>query len=179
MNQFLSKLLMKKETLSDLPPFRCPTGFRIRCFRPGDERDWEELIRHSFTREIKFAHKIGDHVPSCAERVLFICKGGEPVATATAWETGGEDGQRWYLHMVGVKPEYSGRGLGFAASLAALHKMEESGAEAAYLETDDFRLPAIRIYLKLGFLPVHTDASHPGRWERILRQTADHTPKKS
>ncbi|HEY2493777.1 MAG TPA: GNAT family N-acetyltransferase [Paenibacillus sp.] len=170
MNQPLSKLIMKKETLSDLPVFHCPLGYRFRHFQPEDERNWEDLIRHSFTREVKFAHKIGDQVPCYSDRVLFICRGDQPVATATAWETGSDDNRNWYLHMVGVLPEYSGKGLGFAASLAALQKIREAGGESAFLETDDFRLPAIRIYLRLGFQPLYIDESHPGRWERILQQ---------
>ncbi|WP_125653904.1 GNAT family N-acetyltransferase [Paenibacillus baekrokdamisoli] len=169
MTQTLSKLVMKKEELSILPAFHCPTGYRIRHFQSGDERNWEDLIRLSYTREVKFAQKIGNHTPFYPDRILFICRGEQPVATATAWDTGKEGSMSWYLHMVGVLPEYSGKGLGFAASLAALHKMKEEGGDAAFLETDDFRLPAIRIYLKLGFQPVHMDESHPARWERILQ----------
>jgi mycothiol synthase len=166
-DQVLSKLVMKKEILSDLPSFNCPSGYRLRHFQPEDERNWEDLIRHSFTRDVKFAQKIGDHVPDYSDRLLFICRGDQPVATATAWETSIGDNRDWYLHMVGVLPEYSGKGLGYAVSLAALHKIREVGGESACLETDDFRLPAIRIYLKLGFQPVYLDDSHPGRWERI------------
>ncbi|WP_230198118.1 hypothetical protein, partial [Megasphaera massiliensis] len=59
----LSKLIMKKEGLSDLPGFHCPTGYQLRHFQPDDERNWEDLIRYSFTREVKFADKIGDHAP--------------------------------------------------------------------------------------------------------------------
>lgn len=169
-NQALSKLVMKKDILSDLPAFLCPTGYLIRHFEPDDERNWEELIRHSFTREVKFTHKISAHVPLYSDRLLFICRGNQPVATATAWELGSGDPKSWYLHMVGVLPEYSGKGLGYAVSLAVLHKIRESGGAAAFLETDDFRLPAIRIYLKLGFQPVYLDDSHPERWERILQR---------
>ncbi|OMC90568.1 GNAT family N-acetyltransferase [Paenibacillus odorifer] len=170
MNQPLSKLVMKKDILSDLPAFLCPTGYLIRHFEPDDERNWEELIRHSFTREVKFADKISDHVPLYSDRLLFICRGNQPVATATAWELDSGDPKSWYVHMVGVLPEYSGKGLGYAVSLAILHKIRESGGAAASLETDDFRLPAIRIYLKLGFQPVYLDDSHPGRWDRILQR---------
>lgn len=168
--QALSKLVMKKEMLSDLPAFHCPAGYRLTSFQPEDERNWEDLIRHSFTREVKFVDKISDHVPLYSDRLLFICRGDQPVATATAWELSSGDPKRWYLHMVGVLPEYSGKGLGYAVSLAVLHKIRESGGAAASLETDDFRLPAIRIYLKLGFQPVYLDDSHPGRWDRILQR---------
>jgi len=166
----LSKLIMKKEGLSDLPGFHCPTGYRLRHFEEDDERNWEDLIRHSFTRDVKFSEKIGDNVPHYHERLLFICKGNQPVATATAWERNSGEHSDWYLHMVGVRPEYSGMGLGYAVSLAALQKVRESGGESVLLETDDFRLPAITIYMKLGFQPLYTDESHPGRWERILQE---------
>ncbi|MCD9021033.1 GNAT family N-acetyltransferase [Cohnella silvisoli] len=165
----LSKLIMKKETLFDLPAFHCPTGYRIRHFEPGDERNWEDLIRLSYTREVDFGQKIGTYSLLFPDRILFLCRGEQPVATATAWQTDKADDSGWYLHMVGVLPEYSGKGLGFAITIAALHKMREVGCELAFLETDDFRLPAIRIYLKLGFQPVYKDESHPARWERIVQ----------
>ena len=36
----------------------------------------------------------------------------------------------------------------------AMTALYEAGAQVAYLTTDDFRLPAIKSYLKAGFYPV-------------------------
>ena len=47
-----------------------------------------------------------------------------------------------------------GRGLGFHVSLACTHIMAAEGRTSAVLQTDDFRLPAIKSYLRLGFAPL-------------------------
>jgi mycothiol synthase len=58
-------------------------------------------------------------------------------------------------------------------SLAVLHYLRERGFRAADLSTDDRRLPAIRTYLALGFVPVYlTDEErfddHEARWSAIF-----------
>jgi len=67
-------------------------------------------------------------------------------------------------------PAHRGRRLGFWACLAALHRFAEEGREAALLLTDDFRLPAIRTYLRLGFRPVYTYESHMERWGKVFSE---------
>jgi len=74
------------------------------------------------------------------------------------------------LHMVGVAKKHTGKGLGFQVSLAALHQMAKEGSEFAVLQTDDFRLPAIKTYLKLGFKPVIVDENQIERWNAIFKQ---------
>ena len=45
----------------------------------------------------------------------------------------------------------------------------ERGYPAAVLETDDFRIPAIRSYMKLGFVPVYDvrGEDHRARWSKV------------
>ena len=38
------------------------------------------------------------------------------------------------------------------------------------LDTDDFRLPAIKNYLNLGFVPVYAGESHLLRWQSIFKK---------
>ncbi|HHY83306.1 MAG TPA: hypothetical protein GX505_11630 [Clostridiales bacterium] len=47
--------------------------------------------------------------------------------------------------------------------------MKKEGWTSAVLETDDFRLPAIKTYFRLGFQPKFTHESHPDRWDKISR----------
>jgi len=70
---------------------------------------------------------------------------------------------------VAVVPEHQGRGLGGQITLAACHAARELGFDEAFLFTDDFRLPAIKTYLNLGFTPDCWHESHAGRWTAILR----------
>ena len=53
-------------------------------------------------------------------------------------------------------------------SLDALHVGLAEGRSRAFLRTDDFRVPALKTYLRLAFEPVISHDSHPGRWRMIL-----------
>ena len=44
----------------------------------------------------------------------------------------------------------------------------DRGLSAVYLTTDDFRIPAIRAYLKMGFVPVISSEDLRIRWEKIF-----------
>jgi hypothetical protein len=41
--------------------------------------------------------------------------------------------------------------------------------QAVVLETDDFRLPAVRTYLRLGFVPEPRTPGEARRWSKVLR----------
>lgn len=59
------------------------------------------------------------------------------------------------MHWVGTHPDHRGRGLASALLIQLLHDFAAWGDHAAALETQDFRLPAIRTYLRFGFLPIY------------------------
>jgi mycothiol synthase len=61
-----------------------------------------------------------------------------------------------------------GKGLGLQVSLAALHHMANSGKEASILETDDFRIPAIKTYLRLGYKPLLIHENQAERWKDLI-----------
>ncbi len=75
-----------------------------------------------------------------------------------------------WVHYVGADPNHSGRGLGLAVVSQVLLEIFDAGHESALLTTDDFRLPAIRTYLKLGFEPDLIHESHFQRWQNVLDQ---------
>jgi mycothiol synthase len=52
-------------------------------------------------------------------------------------------------------------------SLAALHEFVRLSCADAVLETDDFRVPAIKVYLSLGFRPEYRHATHEPRWAAL------------
>jgi GNAT superfamily N-acetyltransferase len=72
------------------------------------------------------------------------------------------------LHMVTVCPEYKGLGLGKAVCAAAVNAFIDNGITEADLSTDDFRIPAIAVYLYLGFRPFLYEESMDARWKTIL-----------
>lgn len=76
------------------------------------------------------------------------------------------------LHMVGTRKGCSGLGAGLAVCAAAADYSFRHGVDTMYLTTDDFRIPAIKIYLKIGFRPVLYDDDQVSRWQAIAKALA-------
>ena len=166
----LPQLCMERKDLENLEEIRLPEGYSLRSFESGDESSWETIIAESFGREDnpdKFSQLMDKDPAFKPERVLFIIYNGEPVATASAWykEKFGIDTGN--IHMVGVRPGHQGKGLGYLINLAALHRFALEGRNWAILETDDFRLAAIKTYIRLGFTPLLVHENQGKRWDKI------------
>jgi len=86
------------------------------------------------------------------------------VATAMALrdraEFGREGGEMGWL---AGDPAHRGQGLGRAVSTAVTARFMQAGFRHIHLYTEDWRLPALKVYLKLGYVPF---LSAPDMWER-------------
>ncbi|MCC7490789.1 MAG: GNAT family N-acetyltransferase [Fimbriimonadaceae bacterium] len=164
------QLVMQRDRLADLPPLPLAGEAVVRCWRPGDEAAWVRLINESFEQRSDVGYfdrrlRDGQFRPA---RVWFATVAGEPLATASAWFVPAWGAAVGALHMVGAASTGRGRGLGRLACLAALHQLAAEGRQTAVLSTDDFRLPAIRCYLGLGFIPRIVHDNQPDRWRAVL-----------
>lgn len=158
---------MRRKSLTDLPDLEVPAGFVLRTFRVGDEAGWAALMTGAiglWDEESTTRLFLGDPGVK-AEGVVFLTTGNDYVATATDKRL--PEVEVGYLHMVGVAPRQRGHGLGRCISLAAVIHMRDRGCREAILDTDDFRLPAIRTYLSLGFMPEMLETDHADRWAAI------------
>ena len=164
-------LCMVRPDLQNLEPLQFPDGYSLRCFAAGDDAAWEAIIAESFGREDnpdRFDARMRTDPAFMPERVLFIVWEGEPVATASAWHMAKYGPETGYIHMVGVRPGHQGRRLGYLINLAALHRFVSEGRTRALLETDDYRLPAIKTYLNLGFEPLLVHENQRERWRKVF-----------
>ena len=167
------QLVMVRHDLDALPDIVLPDGFVIRTYQDGDASGWEQVVSTAFDRPFDFAETMaGDGVD--LSRIGLIWHGDVAVATASAWER-----ERWdavlgqgtgYVHYVATLPGYGGKGLGSAISLWTLHAFVKMGKKRAVLQTDDMRIPAIAVYLKLGFRPLVIDENQYARWQSIFAQ---------
>ena len=64
------------------------------------------------------------------------------------------------------------RRLGRIATELATARLVSEGMGQVYLKTDDFRLPAIRVYLTMGWEPNLYAPDMAGRWEAIRAKLA-------
>ncbi len=171
LNPFSPQLSMRRPSLEGLPALNLPAGYILRSYRPGDGVHWERIIGESFDWKDRDGRFDKDMRPDYAfrpERVLFICRGEEPVATASAWFRPMFGKTTGYLHYVGVLPSEWGKALGREVSLACLHRMKEEGRESAVLDTDDFRIAAIKTYLGMGFIPLLKHENQRQRWRDVF-----------
>ncbi len=165
------QLRMWRDSLDDLAAVEPPSPYRIRSFRPGDEAAWVEIMARgigpSWTLE-RWERDVRQAPCFEPESMFLATVGGRVVGAATAWSL-----DRWtsaigYVHMVAVAPEHRGHKLGYWLTLRVLHRFQERGMRAAILDTDDFRLSAIVLYLRLGFVPRPRHPTHVRRWRAVL-----------
>jgi mycothiol synthase len=164
---------MRRPTLEGLPEIELPPGYTIRTSQDGDGLHWARIIRESFADDrfdvLRFERDMKCHPAYRPDRIFFVCAPDRlPCGTASAYRQEYFGPDAGYLHYVGVCPAYAGKGLGAAVSLAALGKFRSEGLKIAVLQTDDFRLPAIKTYLRLGFSPMIIDKDHPARWDVVF-----------
>ena len=72
--------------------------------------------------------------------------------------------------MVACREESRGKGYGVLLSRWALITLKKEGMETAYLTTDDWRIPAIKSYLGIGFVPDTSTKDVAERWDKIKKQ---------
>lgn len=148
-----------------------PEGYLVRSCREGNIADgegWchacETLNEGRWTYDQFVREMVND--PECGEKNIFlICResDGAIAGTATA-----KNGETPVLHMVGMSTEFMGKGLCRPVCIAALNAMTETGAHRIQLKTDEFRIPAIKSYLRLGFRPWYFEPDMQERWRGVF-----------
>ena len=71
--------------------------------------------------------------------------------------------------MVGTAGDCKGMGGGHAVCLEVVRYFQKHEIKLAYLFTDEFRIPAIKIYLKLGFVPYLYESDMAERWQGVMK----------
>jgi len=158
------------ERLLGSPPDVVPAaGYRVRPYEAGDEPEWFRVMELAFDEpwnEERLAPWLPRILP---DGWLFVVDDdGAVAATAMACHNpaplhpfGGE------LGWVAGDPAHGGKGLGLAVCGAVVRRFLAAGYRRIYLKTDDARLPAIRTYLKLGFVPFLFADGMAERWAAV------------
>ncbi|MBO7345179.1 MAG: GNAT family N-acetyltransferase [Clostridia bacterium] len=148
-----------------------PDGVEIKNWtetqNPLDK--WLDIVQHGLTAK----KENQEYYNNCMFRyehykpqdTYFFLYNGQEVATVTViCDPVKKDG---YIHMVATKEEARGKGIGNLMSFLAVKILKERNMQTAYLTTDDFRIPAIKTYLKGGFFPDLSTEDFKNRWEKI------------
>jgi mycothiol synthase len=167
--------LRMRRNLDNLPEVVLPDGYELRSLTTTDLAAWTQLLgdnaelgRWTIERATPF---FAPGAPVILDGSYFITKDSRPIATAQLdLPAGAPFTPLAELGWVAVRPEHRGHGLGYVVCLAVLRAAAARGFPGIYLNTDDFRLPAIQTYLKLGFEPWLLDPTSPERWRLVREQ---------
>ena len=171
MEPALPQLQMRLESLENLPELSLPEGIALTTATSSDALAFANLMALCYDDSTWTPERV--HKEFLENRMVpvsfLLYRGDELLATASAANHSHHPGLG-YVHYVAAKPDSGVSGLGLQATLAALHEFKKWGLTSSLLETDDFRLPAIVTYLKLGYVPYNTHESHAARWEALKPQ---------
>lgn len=167
------QMLWQESRLGSLPEMTIPAGYALRTFQPGDASQYFRLMDSA-----GFKKWDNETLKPWLAKVLpdgfFIViesATGEIVAAAMATHNpsdlhpfGGE------LGWLAANPEHIGKGLGTAACAAVTTRFIRAGYRRIYLRTDDWRLPAIKVYLKVGYIPFLFASDMEERWQAVCKK---------
>jgi mycothiol synthase len=162
--------------LPAVPVPAVPSGYVVRqCYEP-DLSGVRAVIDADGPIGDRAWDSFQDRIVPGGAFLIAEAASGRPVATASAshnpratrhyFPFGGEVGY------VAVDPGHRGKGLGPAVVALAVARLIEAGYRHIFVGVQGWRLPAVKCYLRLGFVPLlHADGLLP-RWRRICEQIA-------
>jgi len=176
------QMIWPERLLASPPDARAPEGYQLRCFagRIAGNPQADEAALLTLMHNAGFSNWSHEQLVQIAPSVLagghlvaVHLASGKLVASAMARHRPTElhpDGGE--LSWVAGDPEHKGKGLGMAICAAVVGRFLQASYRRIYLLTDDYRLPAIRIYLRLGFEPLLFRDDMAERWAKIRQQLA-------
>lgn len=150
----------------DVPPVA--KGYVLRQLSSGDERPYLDLFHLAFADEDRFAETVG----RALDGGFFVVEhqaSQELVASCVALRGSSsprhvEAGQLGWLV---TDPSHTRKGLGTIVSASVTNRLVAEGNQHPFLGTEDFRIPAIAIYLMLGWRPYIYGDDMESRWRTI------------
>ena len=133
---------------------------------------WLEIVQYGLSegkKDADFYQKTMTALPLYREdKCFFVLENGQAVATLTV--ICDYEKKEGYIHMVACHASARGKGYGTLLNRIAEYTLKREGMNTAYLTTDDWRIPAIKSYLRIGFLPDLSTEDFQERWTKIYKQ---------
>ena len=144
----------------DVPSAPLPAGYALAA--PIDATLWAELLSAGGELGPWDEHRLRTETTCLVPGTqVFVTHGPLPVACAGVYD---RDSASWEIGWIAVRPGHRRCGLGQAVTLLALERARGLVARTILLFTQDHRLDAIRLYLRLGFRPALRHRTHKRRW---------------
>ena len=174
-------MVFQAAEVGSLPGIELPRGYELRAFQQGDEESWAKTLNlGGFTnwnapKVMRYLEdperRVGSCVVAHAADIVSATFASRASYRGAALSTLPSDpSNEGVVDYVVTRPDHQGKGLGRATTVCVTKFLIARGCETVSLSTDEWRLPAIHIYLSLGFKPVMNREDMPGRWEVVLNK---------
>ena len=151
-----------------------PEGYSFSKYKgEEDKMAWVECCKNGLVGDDATEAQFDDSIlgiEACDpyDDVFFLDYEGEHIGTITAINH--TDLNMGNMHMVGMKTEFRGKGLGKYLNNRCIHKLSEEGVKYIRLTTDEWRKGAVKSYLTSGFIPVQYEMGMEERWGKVLEE---------
>lgn len=150
-----------------------PKGYQLRSYQPGDELEYYRVMDRAGwpdwddERLAPWRPRIlpGGWLMVTTQDTQHIA--GTAMALRDMSEFGRPGGELGWL---AVDPAHTGQGLGLILSVAVTALFIKEGYHDIHLYTEHYRLPALKTYLKLGYIPYLYLPEMAERWRAICDQ---------
>ena len=164
-------MIISASRAEEMPEYTVPEGFEVRGYLPGDEESWLKLLNTgeygSDWDRIRLHEFLAG--PERASGSVVVARDNRVVAATFASVEVGRD-CTGRVDFVTSHPDVRGLGLGRVVCTGVVRYLVDKGYQQVILYTDDWRLPAIGLYLSMGFEPEMTRRDMPERWRRVMEQ---------
>jgi mycothiol synthase len=132
-----------------------------RCIQPGEEDELTQLQNRAYAGSWGYnpntVEEIAFHISSstCSRQDIILTYDGYRAVgycwTAIICEKGIPSAKKGRIHMVGVDPNYRGKGIGRELMMAGLARLRNRGLDVAELTVDSQNKVACALYESIGF----------------------------
>ena len=157
---------------TQIQEYPLPQGYSISNYKDeSDKLAWVECCKKGLVDDDTTAEDFDRRITVDAnihpqEDVFFLDCNAEHIGTVTAFVN--PETKLGDMHMVGIRPDFRGKGLSKYLCRITLNHLKDRDIRAIYLTTDEWRVAAVKSYLRAGFLPVQYDVGMEERWETML-----------
>ena len=167
---FLLEMIFPTNNFSVLKQPELPSKYKLRFFREDDLKDFNNLLIKAEMGICRLEYWQNHILP----KGFFVIEDTETSHLVATCFASHHPACR-HLHAgnlgwLAVDPAHRGNNLGSVVVVSVLNRLRNAGYHRIYLETHQFRLPAIKIYLKLGWIPFIYRPEMNEQWESICSQ---------
>jgi mycothiol synthase len=141
-----------------LPDVSLPSGYSVRSFQTGDVSLLTKVQNDAFTGSWGFCPNTEEQIeyrtgmPNTSKSgILFLFEGDRPAGYCWTVMVPSDNGPRGIIGMIGVVPDYRGKGVSRHVLHAGMQHLRSIGMAEVGLEVDGNNDPAIRLYTSTGF----------------------------